>query len=60
VEENFSYVFDRDFEGSSWTTTTPTPAPSTACFKDTETTEFFTAMACKIVYELAREAGKAG
>ena len=60
TEENFGYVFDKDFEGLVLDRHDANAGLINRVFKDTETTEFFTAMARKIVYELVREAGKAG
>jgi len=60
TEENFGYVFDKDFEGLVLDRHAANAGLINRVFKDTETTEFFTAMARKIVYELAREAGRVG
>jgi type I restriction enzyme R subunit len=59
TEENFGYVFDKQFEGLVLDRHDANAGLIDRVFKDSDTTAFFTAMARKIVYELAREAGKA-
>ncbi len=58
-EENFGYVFDKEFEGLVLDRHDANAGLINRVFKDRETTEFFTALARRIVYELAREAGRA-
>lgn len=60
TEENFGYVFDKQFEGLVLDRHDANADLISRVFKDRETTEFFTAMARRIVYELARESGRAG
>jgi len=60
TEENFGYVFDKDFEGMVLDRHDANADLITRVFKDTETTAFFTALARKFVYEMARAAGRAG
>jgi type I restriction enzyme R subunit len=57
-EENFGYVFDKQFEGLVLDRHDANADLINRVFKDRETTDFFTAMARKIVYELARGTGE--
>ncbi|NTW42481.1 MAG: hypothetical protein HGA44_21835 [Cellulomonadaceae bacterium] len=59
-EENFGYVFDKQFEGLVLDRHDANADLIGRVFKDRDTTEFFTAVARRIVYELARESGQAG
>ena len=60
TEENFGYVFDKAFEGMVLDRHDANAGLIDRVFKDSETTAFFTALARRMVYELVREAGKAG
>lgn len=55
TEENFAYVFDKEFEGLVLDRHDANADLIGRVFKDSETTAFLTAMARRIVYELARE-----
>ena len=57
TEENFGFVFDKEFEGLVLDRHDANADLINRVFQDRETTVFFTAIARKIVYELAREAG---
>ncbi len=59
TEENFGYVFDKDFEGMVLDRHDANADLIARVFKDRETTEFFTSMARRFVYELARAASSA-
>ncbi|MDM8084886.1 DEAD/DEAH box helicase family protein [Cellulomonas cellasea] len=59
TEENFGYVFDKQFEGLVLDRHDANAGLIDRVFKDSDTTTFFTSMARKIVYELARGAGEA-
>lgn len=60
TEENFGYVFDRQFEGLVLDRHDANADLIGRVFQDADTTAFFTAMARRVVYELARDAGAAG
>lgn len=60
TEENFAFVFDKKFEGLVLDRHDQNADLIGRVFKDAETTEFFTALARKMVYELARGFGEAG
>jgi type I restriction enzyme R subunit len=60
TEENFAYAFDKRFEGLVLDRHDANADLINRVFKDRETTDFFTALARRMVYELARESGQAG
>ena len=53
-EENFAYVFDKEFEGLVLDRHDANADLIGRVFRDPETTSFFTAMARKLVYEMVR------
>lgn len=55
--ENFGYVFDKQFEGLVLDRHDANASLIDRVFKDAETTAFFTALARRVVYEMARSAG---
>jgi len=57
TEENFGYVFDKAFEGMVLDRHDANAGLIDRVFKDSETTSFFTALARRFVYELARAVG---
>jgi len=59
TEDNFAYVFDPRFQGLVLDRHDANKDLISRVFKDAETTDFFTELARKIVYEMAREAGQA-
>jgi len=58
TEENFGYVFDKQFEGLVLDRHDANADLIDRVFKDRETTEFFTTLARRMVYEMAREAAQ--
>src|SRR5690606_10488437 len=60
TEENFAFVFDKKLEGLVLHRHDQNADLIGRVFKDAETTEFFTALARKMVYALARGLGEAG
>jgi len=59
TEDNFAYVFDPRFQGLVLDRHDANKDLISRVFKDAETTDFFTELARKIVYEMARAAGGA-
>lgn len=54
TEENFGYVFDKEFEGLVLDRHDANAALIARVFRDRDTTEFFTSLARRFVYDLVR------
>jgi len=55
TEDNFAYVFDKAFQGLVLDRHDANAGLISRVFKDTETTDFFTALARRFVYEMAQK-----
>ena len=60
TEDNFAYIFDPAFQGLVLDRHDANADLLSRVFKDTETTDFFTALARRVVYEMAQKTGEVG